>query len=398
MSPSTLLPEPSFTLTPMDKTPKEKHNFGAVITDLDLSDISDEDVKALSDAIWTHKVVVVKGQKDLAPIKQWELVTRFDPDAPQVHSHGDIKTFNKKGGMLSRYRDVHGIPGAENVRLIGKGYQGEDHFGLKDTTITHALSHDWHAIELPLEEFNKGHTRFQRWHIDAPLYARDPAWFTTLRCIKRPKAPECPNITIHWDDGSGTTMETEPGLTAFFSNVQMYELMSDEEKKIADHSWVEYAPHPYQWIGDCKGNTTGLGLYTQGKEKKIEEMGDWDPKDVKSYPMVWVNPVTGEKAFMVHGICARKLFIRSSPDEEPKVLDDVVEIRAFLNKIQSRVLKPEYIMIPALDEGDIVMWANYQMFHTAVDYPNSFGPRSMHQANIGASKGPIGPVPIPITA
>ena len=55
----------------------------------------------MSDAIWTHKVVVVKGQKDLAPIKQWELVTRFDPDAPQVHSHGDIKTFNKKGGMLS---------------------------------------------------------------------------------------------------------------------------------------------------------------------------------------------------------------------------------------------------------------------------------------------------------
>ena len=44
---------------------------------------------------------MVKGQKDLAPIKQWELVTRFDPDAPQVHSHGDIKTFNKKGGMLS---------------------------------------------------------------------------------------------------------------------------------------------------------------------------------------------------------------------------------------------------------------------------------------------------------
>lgn len=30
----------------------------------------DADVKALADAIWIHKVVVVKGQKDLAPIKQ----------------------------------------------------------------------------------------------------------------------------------------------------------------------------------------------------------------------------------------------------------------------------------------------------------------------------------------
>lgn len=46
-------------------------------------------------------MIVVKGQKDLLPIKQWELVTRFDPDAQQVHSHGDVKSFNKHGGLLS---------------------------------------------------------------------------------------------------------------------------------------------------------------------------------------------------------------------------------------------------------------------------------------------------------
>jgi hypothetical protein len=63
--------------------------------------ILDSDVKNLSDAIWTHKIVVVKGQKNLAPSKQWELVTRFDPDAPQVHSHGDMKTFKKEGGVLA---------------------------------------------------------------------------------------------------------------------------------------------------------------------------------------------------------------------------------------------------------------------------------------------------------
>jgi len=37
-------------------------------------------------------------------------------------------------------------------------------------------------------------------------------------------------------------MKTEPGLTAFFSNVQTYDMMTEQEKKIADHSWVEYAP------------------------------------------------------------------------------------------------------------------------------------------------------------
>ncbi|KAI1649509.1 Clavaminate synthase-like protein [Daldinia loculata] len=377
----------------MKKSSNDKHDYGAIVSDIDLNDINDIDVRHLADAIWTHKVIVVKGQKDLAPIKQWELVTRFDPDAPQIHSHGDLKTFNSKGGLLSKYREVVGIPGAENVRLIGKGFQGEDHYGIKNKNITKPLSHDWHDKELPQDEFAKGNTRFQRWHMDAPLYGRDPAWFTTLRCVKRPIKPQ---VNVRWDDGSGLSMKAEPGLTAFISNVQMYEMMTEDEKKMADHSWVEYAPHPYMWIGDCKGNSNGLGLVSQGKEKQLEDLGDFDPKDVKTYPMVWVNPVTGEKAFQVHGICARKLFIRSSPTEEPRTIEDLVEIRKLLKTIQERVLKPEYILIPSLEEGDIVMWANYQMFHTAIDYPDWFGPRTMHQANIASSAGPVGPIPIPV--
>jgi alpha-ketoglutarate-dependent taurine dioxygenase len=265
---------------------------------------------------------------------------------------------------------------------------------LKNVTVHKGLSHDFHAKHLPLDEFNNGHTRFQRWHIDAPLYAREPAWFTTLRCVKRPTSP---SVTIHWDDESGHKLETEPGLTAFFSNVQTYDFMSDKERKMADNSWVEYAPFPYMWIGDCKGNSNGLGLTSEGKEKKIEDLGEINPKDIKTYPMVWVNPVTGEKAFMVHGICARKLFIRSSPEETPTIIEDVVKIREFLKGIQERVLKPEYIMIPKLEEGDIVMWANYQVFHSAVDYPQAYGSRTMHQANIGGSRGPVGPAPIPIS-
>ncbi|KAI1076490.1 hypothetical protein F5B20DRAFT_318366 [Whalleya microplaca] len=395
MSPSAITPEPTFTVTRMKKLPNEKHNFGAVVTGVDLNNISDADVQHLSEAIWIHKVVVVKGQKDLLPAKHWELVTRFDPDAPQVHSHGNLKAFNKTGGLLAKNREVIGIPGAENVRLIGKGFQGEDHYGIKNMTITKPLSHDWHAEELPQEEFEAGNTRFQRWHIDAPLYNRDPAWFTTLRCIKRPTAPE---VNIRWEDGSGLSMKSEPGLTAFFSNVQTYELMTEEERKMADHSWVEYAPHPYMWMGDCKGNSNGLGVANQGKEKKLEDLGDFDWNNVKRYPMIWVNPITQERAFQVHGICARKLFVRSSPTEEPKVIEDVTEIRALLKTIQERVLKPEYILIPALDEGDIVMWANYQLFHTAIDYPESYGPRTMHQANIGSSIPPVGPNSIPSVA
>ncbi|KAK1993215.1 Clavaminate synthase-like protein [Colletotrichum falcatum] len=393
MSPGVLTAEPTFTVTPVTKTADEKYNFGAIVENVNLDDISDSDVQALSDAIWTHKVVIVRGQKHIHPSKQWELVTRFDPEAPLVHSHGDLATFNAKGGLLSKGRDVAAIPGVENVRLIGKGYQGDDHYGLLKKTIRKPLSHDWHDKKLADDEFASGHTRFQRWHIDAPLYGRDPARFTTLRCIRRPTSPE---VTIHWDDGSGLTMKSEPGLTAFFSCVQMYDLMTEEEKRIADHSWVEYAPHPYVWMGSCRGNANGLGVVSQGRELTLGELGGYDEASIKRYPMTWVNPVTGEKAFMVHGICARRVFMRSKADDEPEVVDDVVRIRGWLRSIQERVLRPEYIMLPRVEEGDIVMWANWQTFHTAVDYPDDFGPRTMHQANIGASSGPVGPVPLPV--
>lgn len=97
-------------------------------------------------------------------------------------------------------------------------------------------------------------------------------------------------MTINWDDGSDFSMKTKPGLTAFFSCSQLYSMLSEDEQRMADHSFVEYAPHPYMWIEHCKGNPNGLGLETQGKEHTIEELGDWDPKAVKRVS-IFTTPV-----------------------------------------------------------------------------------------------------------
>ncbi|KAL4899419.1 hypothetical protein BDW74DRAFT_171576 [Aspergillus multicolor] len=384
----------SFTVTPLDRKPEEKYNFGARVTGIDLNDISHEDVDRLKAAVWRHKVVVVKDQANLDPRKQWELVKRLDPHAKDGHSHGNIAHIRAKGGILSQGREVVGIPGAENVRLIGKGFQGEDHFGVKNHSIDRGLSNDFHAVPPSLEDFDNGITRFHRWHLDAPLFGKDPAWFTTLRCVKLPKGPD---LTIEWADGSDLSMKTSPGRTAFFSTSQLYSLLSREEQQLVDHSWVEYAPYPYKWIERCKGNSNGLGLAEGYERLGMEELGEYDEAAVKKYPMVWVNPLTGEKAFQVHGICARKLYLRRSLNEKPTVIEDIAKIRKFTLDIQSRILKPEYILLAPSEEADLVIWDNYGVFHSAVDYPIKMGSRSMHQANIGGSVGPRGPVPIPVT-
>jgi xanthine dioxygenase len=106
--------------------------------------------------------------------------------------------------------------------------------------------------------------------------------------------------------------------------------------------------------------------------------------------MVWVNPLTGEKSFQVQSNAARKLFIRNGPDEAPQVMEDLLEVRAFLLDIQKRILRPEYILIEPEEEGDVLLWDNCGTMHTRIDYPMKYGPRTAHQAGMGASQGPVG--------
>jgi len=164
---------------------------------------------------------------------------------------------------------------------------------------------------------------------------------------------------------------------------------------LADNSWVEYAPFPYMWIENCKGRPNGLGLETEGLEHKMDEMPEWEESKIKTYPMVWINPL-GQKALQVHGIAVRKMFLKATPSSDVQVVVDLVEIRKLLHSWQERIIRPEYVLLAPVEEGVVQMWDNWSIFHTAVDYPDQYGPRTMHQANLAASDSPVGPVPIPV--
>jgi hypothetical protein len=47
-----------------------------------------------------------------------------------IQNKAPIPICSHTDGSEQKAGQVFGIPGAENVRLIGKGYQGKDHFGL----------------------------------------------------------------------------------------------------------------------------------------------------------------------------------------------------------------------------------------------------------------------------
>src|SRR5438045_9047887 len=101
MSPSAM-PKPStLVVKPIEHAHDKLCNFGATISGVDLNDISDEDVQAIKNAAHKYRLVVIKSQNGLDPIKHWEFVTRLDPGAKQVHSHGTAKDFTKHGGVIA---------------------------------------------------------------------------------------------------------------------------------------------------------------------------------------------------------------------------------------------------------------------------------------------------------
>lgn len=159
--------------------------------------------------------------------------------------------------------------------MIGKGFQGEDHYGIKNKNITQSFSYENHEPPLAPQEMERGFVRFQGWHCDAPHYKRNPARFTLFRVVKLPKGPD---VTIRWDDGSGYEMRSPPGHTLFFSTEELYEeCLSDEEKQLADHSWVEYSAWPYEYTLECKVRPNGLGNLSQDVELSDEEMNALSP-------------------------------------------------------------------------------------------------------------------------
>jgi hypothetical protein len=55
---------------------------------VDLNDLDESSFQALRQAVYKHGVVVVKLQHDLIPVKQSELIRRFDPEARGQHGFG----------------------------------------------------------------------------------------------------------------------------------------------------------------------------------------------------------------------------------------------------------------------------------------------------------------------
>jgi alpha-ketoglutarate-dependent taurine dioxygenase len=372
----------TLTVRPLVPAPGSSTDFGAEVEVGDLSALNDADFGALSSAVLTHHVVVVRGQGGLTPQQQYELTRRFDPTV-QTYGHGHDKELLRKSVLV---QDLISLPAVPQVQLIGNG-PVHDHEGVPEALLRHPSHQSFHRQPLSEAQEAADYTRFYRWHVDAALYKLHPPKVTTLLALEVPaNRPQ----TVLYDDGSGDTLSVPLGTTAFVSGERAFRDLSPAQQALALRTQVRYAPHPYVWIKNAKANSTGLGLVSEGKELSRDALPAFKAEEVVTLPLVWLNPLTNRPALQAHACCVEALII----DGEP--VTDLAESRRILYDLMRPAIAPSKVYAHPWQAGDLVIFNNRGVWHTVVGALKPSDHRVYHQCNLASSEPPLGPQAQPL--
>lgn len=382
-------------MTGLTITPLKSQPFGAKVElptycNNNPLNLNESDFIKLYKANLTYLVLVIPNQQDLSPKNQYELTKKFDPSIPipkteNSANYGHGKEFRHQQSVLRK--DGCSVKSQPQVQILGQGIFQPGEVGNENDEVinlTHPSHTSFHKTPLTSEELHNNKTRFYRWHIDSALYDLSPPLITTLLGIKVP--PSSHIQTIDYDDG--TKLDLTQGATCFISGEQAFQRLSAEDKEFALNSTVEYAPHPYIFIGPAKATSDGLTIVSEGKETPFDQLPDWEESKVKKLPMVWTNPVTGKHHLQVHSCCIYKIHTNG------KVLE-LKEAREKAHQLMRPAIASENVLAHSWNQGDLVIFYNQGVLHSVTGEfkgaheDGSDERRLMHQCNIASGKDPI---------
>jgi alpha-ketoglutarate-dependent taurine dioxygenase len=350
-------------------------DFGADAGVLDLEHLDDATFADLERAVLTHAVVVVREQERLTPRAQFELTRRFDPTVTS-YGHGNRLDIMKQSVLQ---QDLVSIPAWPQVKLLGNG-RVDAHEGLPPVELHHPSHRGFHQKPLTDAEEASGLTHFYRWHIDAALYDLHPPKVTTLLAIK---VPEARHETVVYDDGTGDTLDVTLGTTAFVSGVKAFESLTPAQREWALKTKARYAPHPYVWMRNARARSNGLGLVSEGRELTRAELPPYEDAKLTTLPLVWKNPLTGQRALQLHAYCVEDLIVDGAP------VGDLDTCRRLLYELMRPGIAPARVYPHAWRDGDLVIFHNRALWHTVVGSMRPDDVRIYHQCNLAASEPPL---------
>jgi alpha-ketoglutarate-dependent taurine dioxygenase len=358
--------------------PFNNQPFGALAEDFDCTEIEIESASRIRKALYRYQLLIFPNQQHLSPADEVRFYRHVDDQAQAVwrdQVNNPWEVFKVEQGNAAGTYQIPDVPG---VLVLGKGEI--DHHGLRVT-----LGGDRNAYGDDEGSQVLGGGALQ-WHIDGTFYRYEPCQFTQMTCIEAPKGG---GHWLQYEDGTDARLWCEAGATAFASGRIAFELLSHENRAKANDLLVHYLSNPFQSTYHLGNNGNGLrvsdpeseAVYYDGKELPGEPVND---PDAKVHPLVWTCPGTGEKALMLHPRCMDHLEERSGGRHLGRA-----ESSLMVEQLMRPAIQPETVYIHPWREGDLAIWHNRSLWHSATGKLSRNDRRIQH---LTAFNGTVPPV------
>lgn len=353
--------------------------FGAIVTGFDCAAPGRTVADELRDALHQHQLLIFPDQAHLTPTQEVAFYRSIDIHGAgvwrdQVNNPWEVYKV-EQGNKAGTYQ----IPGEPGVLVLGKGEI--DHYGLRVT-----LGGDRGAYGEDKGSQVLGGGALQ-WHIDGSFYEHAPCHYTQMRCI------EAPGGEGHWlsyGDESEDRLWCAAGSTAFASGRPAFDSLDDDSQQLCLHTRVHYASRPFEASYALGNSDNGLRVVDPGAEKRYRQGNDIAGSRIEDpfaqvYPLVWTCPVTRRQALMPQPRCMHAL--EHTAGNNSRFLG-VVESRLQVERWMRPAIAPQRVYVHAWQAGDLAIWNNRSVWHSATGKLSRDDRRVMHLTAFNGDKPP----------
>jgi hypothetical protein len=151
-----------------------------------------------------------------------------------------------------------------------------------------------------------------------------------------------------------------------------------------------YASHPFEASYELGNSANGLRLidpaaeqrYLQGQDTQTATVDD---PSAQVYPLVWTCPVTNLHALMPQPRCMHGLEQHSGASDG---FLGIVESRHRVEAWMRPAIAPQLVYVHAWQPGDLVIWHNRSVWHSATGKLSHEDRRVMHLTAYNADEPP----------
>jgi alpha-ketoglutarate-dependent taurine dioxygenase len=338
--------------------------FGARILNMNCAELSSAVLDKIGQLLAQHELLIFPGQQHLSPAEEANFYKSLAPSANTVWRDQLNNPWEVHKVAQGNTAGTWQVPGVPAVLVIGKGRY-----------TSHGLD-----VELGGARGAYGSTESSQvlgggklqWHIDGAFYLEEPCRVGQMRCIEAPSASD------HWidyDEEPQDGFTAVAGATVFASGRKALELLGKEQIDDLRKMQVHYAPHPFQRAQTFINSSNGLKVSDPDSQPENDDivLPTTIDSNAKVYPLVWRCPLTSKPALMIHPRCLQYI-----ENWYTKKLYSEIESRNMAEQYMRPAVSPQHLVIHNWKSGDLVVWNNYSVWHSATGGLNVNDRRVMH--------------------